>query len=162
MKPTLPFGQLPYIEHGDVKLAQSGAIMRYIGHLGGLNGDDAKSYALSEMLLAEAEDIFVTLARAKNSGDCKNQMDAAFAVDGSVHKQLQYLEKLIPDGETYFLPGPKRSTGGYYVACVLDVINNLEPTCLDAFPKLKTFFTAMFNSSAFEGLRELPMYITRE
>ena len=64
LKPSLPFGQLPYLVDGDVKVAQSLAIVRYLARKGGLQGDDDKGFAFSEMLIQEMEDIFTLLARA--------------------------------------------------------------------------------------------------
>jgi len=71
-----------------------------------------------------------------------------------------YLEKMIPDGETYFV-ADKRVTGGYALAAVLDMAVALEPTALDGFPKLKGFYDAMLASSAFDGIRDWGMYFSR-
>ena len=64
LKPELPFGQLPYLVDGDVKVAQSLAILRYLARKGGLQGDDDKGFAFSEMLIQEMEDCFTMLAKA--------------------------------------------------------------------------------------------------
>lgn len=53
LKAELPFGQLPYLVDGDVKLAQSCAILRYLARKGGLQGDNDKAFAFSEMLIEE-------------------------------------------------------------------------------------------------------------
>ena len=53
LKAELPFGQLPYLVDGDVKVAQSLAILRYLARKGGLQGDDDKGFAFSEMLIQE-------------------------------------------------------------------------------------------------------------
>jgi hypothetical protein len=55
LKPELPFGQLPYLVHGDYKLGQSNAILRYVARLAGLEGDDAKSYGFNNMLIEEVK-----------------------------------------------------------------------------------------------------------
>jgi hypothetical protein len=51
--------------------------------------------------------------------------------------------------------------GDYCIATALDLIVNLEPTALDAFPKLKDFYGKLIASKAFDGLREMPMYLSR-
>jgi hypothetical protein len=53
LKEHLPFGQLPYLVDGEVKVAQSLAILRYLARKGGLQGDDDKGFAFSEMLIQE-------------------------------------------------------------------------------------------------------------
>jgi len=41
-----PFGQLPYLEDGDVKLGQSMAIARYLSRKAGLQGDSDSDFAM--------------------------------------------------------------------------------------------------------------------
>lgn len=83
MKPTLPFGQLPLLVDGDIRLAQSNAILRYVADKAGLDGrDDPKYYALSEMLIEEAVDIFNLLGEANKAADKAAAYNALFAADG--------------------------------------------------------------------------------
>ena len=154
------FGQLPHLEHGDVSLSQSNAILRYVGKQAGLNGDSDKAYALSEMLIEEAADIFSMFNKGMYSESREKSFDDLFAT--SFPKQFGVLEKLIPEGSVYFLPGAKRSTGGYAIAAVLDIAKALQPDCLDAFPKLTAFHAAMVSSSAFDGIRDMPEYFKRK
>lgn len=158
---SLPFGQLPFIEHGDVKIAQSGATLRYAGSLAGTSGGSGKPFAVSEMLISEAEDLFNMIGKANYSADKATAFNELFAPNGPFATQCAYLEKLIPDGETFFLPGPVRSTGGYAIAASLDVAIGVEPTILDSTPKLKMFVQTMLASSAFDGIRDLPYYFSR-
>lgn len=154
------FGQLPHLDHGDVHLSQSNAILRYVGKLAGLSGDDDKAFALSEMLIEEATDLMNMMNKAFYDKEGKEKaFDEAFAT--SFPKQFGFLEKLIPEGSVYFLPGPKRSTGGYAMAAMLDMAKSLQPDCLDAFPKLKAFHEAMVSSPAFDGIKDYPMYFQR-
>jgi hypothetical protein len=44
---------------------------------------------------------------------------------------------------------------------VLDIAINLEPTLLDNFPKLKSFYTTLIATSAFDGIRDFGMYLKR-
>ena len=163
LKKTLPFGQLPFIEHNGIKLAQSGAINRYLGKIGGIShAEDDARFALSEMLIAEAEDIFNLMGKANYASDKAAAYDQLFASDGAMATQLRYLENLIPEGETYFVSGPKRSTGGYCVAAAIDLAVNLEPGVLAPFPKLTKFYNAMMNSAAFAGIKDWPMYLNRK
>jgi len=155
MKSSLPFGQLPYLEHGDVKIAQSGAIQRYIAKIGNLNGSNDAEFCKSEMLLAEAEDLFVGMAKANGNNDAMNEY-----FETSWKIQLTYLEKLIPDDSTFFVKD-SRVAGGYAIGSIFDLALSLEPTALDSFPKLKTFYDELIKSSAFDGIRDWPMYLNR-
>ena len=49
----------------------------------------------------------------------------------------------------------------YAIASVLDIAIHLEPTILDAFPKLKLFYTTMIASPAFDGIRDFKNYLSR-
>jgi len=58
LKPDTPFGQMPLlrIEGQDEYIAQTTAILNVVGKLAGNEGD-AREYAVSQMLIAESEDI---------------------------------------------------------------------------------------------------------
>ena len=45
--------QVPYLVDGDVKLAHSNAILRYVSKKAGLQGHNDKAYAISEMFIEE-------------------------------------------------------------------------------------------------------------
>ena len=45
--------QVPYLVDGDVKLAHSNAILRYVSKKAGLEGDNDKAYAISQMFIEE-------------------------------------------------------------------------------------------------------------
>ena len=180
LKPTLPFSQLPFLEHGSVKIAQSNAILRYIAEIANLNGDTPAEYAFSEMLISvcwciwniilslpyffllsifiiiyvnvrfaylillmqEAEDIFQLIAKANGSSDKAAAYNELFAPNGKFAQQMAYVEKLHP-GDGPFFNSKHRIAGGFAMAASLDIATRLEPTCLNAFPKLKAFLPAM-------------------
>ncbi len=52
----LPFGQLPYLEWGDLKIAQSFAIFRYVAKKVGLAGKDAEEDAKIDMIADHISD----------------------------------------------------------------------------------------------------------
>ena len=156
----LIFGQVPYLVHGDVKLCQSGAIMRYITKAGGLEADTAADFGRSEMLFSEAEDIWSLLCAAHYSTEKAAAFTALFAADGKFAAHVACLEKII--GEAPFADSTgKMLAGGFYLACVFDTATTLEPKCLDAFPKMKSFSEKMLALPAFECGKGMGMYITR-
>ena len=76
-------------------------------------------------------------------------------------KQLAFLERLHP-GETAFFGGPKRVAGAFALACIFDILVSLEPTVLDATPKVKGFYQAMMALPAFDQAKNLGDYFKRE
>lgn len=73
-------------------------------------------------------------------------------------KQLAYLEKLLTGD---FFVASARVTGEYALACTLDLLVALEPTVLDATPKLKKFYSTMLALPAFTPYKDWPMYLSR-
>ena len=65
----LDFPNLPYYIDGDVKLTQSGAILRYLAEKYGLHGSDVKERAVLEMLAMECMDIHMAYARCVYNPD---------------------------------------------------------------------------------------------
>lgn len=84
LKPTLPFGQLPYLVDGDVKLAQSNAIFRYLAKKGNQQGDTPAAYADSEMMTEEANDILNLLTKAYYGPNRAQDLDNLFAAGSSL------------------------------------------------------------------------------
>lgn len=176
-KGKLPFGQCPYLEHGDVKLAQSGAIIRYMARIANLAGDSITNFAKSEMLIEEMQDIIAILVKANYASDKAAAFNDTFSSEGSIKKQLNFLEKMIPEGKFSFTAicecgnpcpcgsdctcGHKRLAGEYAIASVIDVLVHLEPSILSETPKLKAFYDDMMASAAFSGIKDMPMYFTR-
>ena len=74
---------------------------------------------------------------------------------------MAYLEKKHPGDGPFFKNNAKRVAGAYAIACVLDILVHLEPSLLDGYPKLKSFYEAMLALPAFEGHKDLPMYFNR-
>ena len=57
-KDESPFGQLPYLKHGDLVLGQGGAVSRYCARLAGLYPSDAAAASVCDMYMEEVMDIF--------------------------------------------------------------------------------------------------------
>ena len=97
MKETgvLPFGQLPYLVHGNVKIAQSGAIIRYFAKLSNLDGSTMQEFGISDMLIEEYQDIFAALSRCNYNPDKANAYSMALAEGGVINKQFAFLENLL-------------------------------------------------------------------
>jgi len=138
----------------DVKLAQSNAILRYVGRLGKLNGDTEAEFAKSEMLIEEANDIFMLGNSCQYSANKTEAWAALFAAEGKLAVQLAYLEKLIA-------PSDKILTGHIAIVAVLNILCTLEAGILDNFPNIKAVYDATLSSKAFDGIRDWGMYFSK-
>ena len=57
LKPTLPFGALPVLDDEHGRLAQSSAILRYVGAVHGLHPSDPAAAAKHDALMQSVEDL---------------------------------------------------------------------------------------------------------
>ena len=171
-KAKAPFGQLPLLLlEGAPPIAQTTAILNVLGRLCGLAGDDDRAFALSQMLIGEAEDLYAGLQRfnptvyqALGSGfpkaDTRAQYDAFWARD--VPKQMVFLQNfcLSDNLGIAFLnaeerkavgwtgPAPTPTVGELYLWSILHQMVLVQPTCLDATHVLKNFYSIVLKSAS--------------
>lgn len=71
---------------GDVKMAQSFGILRYVAKKAGLLGDSDAEYTMSEMLIEESNDIrnIVRDASSEDPAIQNSNYDEIFAPDGKM------------------------------------------------------------------------------
>ncbi|TNV75713.1 hypothetical protein FGO68_gene5684 [Halteria grandinella] len=108
VKPTLPlpFPNLPYLFHGDVKITESQAMMRYIANEFGsglnLSGKDSKDKANVDMLLSVLSDIKApTVGHFYGSGDAEAICKIAYAQYPAVEAFLGDKPFLVGDYVTF-------------------------------------------------------------
>ena len=65
-KADTPFGQMPILKHGDLTLAQGGALTRYCARLAGLYPEDIVEASVCDMYLEEMMDIFGALFKVSD------------------------------------------------------------------------------------------------
>jgi len=140
LKDQTPFGQLPFLEDGSVRMGQSMAIARYAARKAGLQGDNDADVAMSEQLIEEQNDVYNLLAKAQYSAGDKEHKDAAFknVIENDVPKHLASLEKLLHGHNHHF--GSKVLAGDLAIFAILDILHDLDAAVLDKTPKLKAFF----------------------
>lgn len=144
----LDFPNLPYYIEGDVKLTQSGVILRYIARKHGLEAKTAAELVRQELLFEEAGDIrrgYINICYNPNfeslKGDFVTRTTAA----------VKNIDKYFGD--------QKWSTGSNvtFVDCVwyelFDVLNDLEPSIVEGCHNLKRLH------DQFEELPAIKRYI---
>jgi glutathione S-transferase len=65
-KEQCPFGQVPVLKHGNVTLAQGGAINRYAARLGGLYPMEPVPASQCDMIMEECMEIFGGLFKVRS------------------------------------------------------------------------------------------------
>jgi len=130
----LPFANLPYLIDGEVKLVQSGAIMRYIARKHDLLGQTPEEQVRVDLVDAEINDLrgnFGGMCYSPDFEILKPKYLAALP-----EKLQQYSDYL---GNRKFFAGDNVTFVDFIVYEMLDQHKILEPTCLDQFANLKSF-----------------------
>ncbi|WAR06946.1 GSTP1-like protein [Mya arenaria] len=148
-KAETPFGQCPMIKDGDLKLAQSCAILRYFGRKAGIDPSDLVSAARVDMINDHEEDIrnaYVKLIYQNyDAGKADFVKDAA--------AKVKFLEDLFKAGGNEFILS-KISWADYNLFDLLDILCILSPGFLDQSPSLKAYYDRIAARPAIKAFRE--------
>lgn len=163
-KGEAPFGQLPFVKDGDVTLAQSFALVRYLGRKGGVQGHDLAAYGRTEQITEEAVDLFNAINKAKYAADSLGEFTKFFDSDLPTH--FGHLDKLL--AHHTFFSGDQALQGDAALYGVLYIAERLSPerlhTALSAFPKLTAWKAATEAlptiAAAKAHIDSLPSYFT--
>jgi len=157
-KSECPFGQLPILKHGDLVLAQSGAITRYCARVAGLVPEDAVAAAKVDMILEECADLYNLMIKAKYPGT-PNKEDKIAAWDKIKSEflpaHLTFLELILEKSSHPFFGGASPNAADVAFTATYGVyqLAGFPDSTLDAFPKLKHVVsetTKLGSLSAFE------------
>jgi len=155
-----PFGQMPILKTpSGLVVGQSTAIANYMGRVGNLQGASDDDFAMSQMCLAEAEDIYSMLlskelarwksaeARASKAEEAK----AMFAEGGSMQTHLANLERLCGRAKGFTTTG--QTAGEIYLYGILHQVALVAGAeILAACPKLNTWYN---NLGAHEAVKKV-------
>jgi len=147
-KSGLDFPNLPWMEDEDIKISQSGAIIRYLAEKHGLHGKDPKERATLEMLEAEAHDFHTALAMVVYNPDFDNMKDG---LHSSQKTKLEQLESFL--GEKKFFGGETPKLPDFHLYEVITIHTTFYfPDDKEKFPKLMAFL------QRFEELPKIKAY----
>jgi len=144
----LDFPNLPYLIDGEVKLSQSGAILRYLADKHGLHGKDAKDRAHLEMLAFECVDIHQAIGRAVYNPDFENLKDE---LHQTLTTKLEQVVKFL-DGKKFF-GGEEVMFPDFHFYEVLFTATKLFPDLTEKFPAVKAYM------ERFEALPKIAAYM---
>lgn len=147
LKPSTPFGAMPVLEvEGLGTLAQSNAILHYVGSQHGLLPSDSFEAAQHHALMDAAEDLRSRVAHTfgiKDEDELKNLREELAA--GYMKNWAMNVEKLI---QGPFVAGEKISVADLKLYVLLNwikkgVLNHIPTDYFDTYPKLSGLFNAV-------------------
>jgi glutathione S-transferase len=136
-----PFGQLPILQtpSGSV-LGQATAICNFVAKVGGIEGKDANEFAVSQMCMAEGEDLYATMQKNQDTMFVKDKLSAEDLEKfwgTTVPEHFGKLEALV-DKSGFTNSG---TTGGeLYLFGMIYQMTKCRDGILAAFPKLSGWF----------------------
>lgn len=151
LKPTTPWGKLPYLEDGKIKLSQSIAILRYLAKQLGYAGANEQENALLDEYVLSMNDF-----RQEISGFGSEKDPAKKEEKGKKLKEETrpfYLGKFnsILEKNGKFLSNNKLSYADIYVAHFIQSTLMADPEFLEGYQALKDHQETVFQ---FDGIKE--------
>jgi prostaglandin-H2 D-isomerase / glutathione transferase len=148
IKPTTPYGSVPVLEvEGKGKLAQSNAILRYLGSAHGLHPSDAFEAARHEAVMCAVEELRARIdpSMRTDDADAKKRMREELAA-GYMQQWGAAVERQIGDGP--FLAGAQLNVADIKLYVVVNwfqkgVLDHLPPDVLAGYPKLTRLVAAV-------------------
>lgn len=152
LKPSSPFGGLPILEiPGRVPLAQSNAILVFIGREHGLHPTDHFEAALHEAVMAHVEDLRAVIGPTTRMKDETEKRAAREALVASyIPNWSEKAEKQIAEGP--FLGGPKLQVADLKLHLIVrwlssGVLDHVPASILAGYPKLNRLHDAVRDDS---------------
>ncbi|CAB1115929.1 unnamed protein product [Ectocarpus sp. CCAP 1310/34] len=141
LKPSLPNGQVPVLSIDGFELAQSMAILRYVGKLGGLNPSDDLAAAKCDAIMDCVTDLHINIRPSFMEKDEAKKMEMrADLAANFIPKWLSNMEKQLSstDGTFFF---DKMTVADIMIACRLHpmrngVLDGIPTTIADSYPSL--------------------------
>lgn len=148
LKPQTPFGALPTLEvPGHAPIAQSNAILTYIGRAYGLHPKDLVEAARHEAVMAHVEDLRALVAHATRHVDeaTKVRVREQMAT-GAIPTWAGFVEAQIGDGPFYAGAAIHVVDVKLYMGMRSfrrGVMDHIPTTVFDAFPRLTRLYDAV-------------------
>jgi len=133
---TLPFGQLPRLQNGDLAIVQSNAISRYLARKLNLYGNSIAEHSLVDTWLDYTEDVRVRLFKTIYVDKASEASKAEYLPFGEKNAALMEAQLLrVNEGKGY-LAGPSVTVADFSLWELVDVQKGLFPELLPKFPTL--------------------------
>lgn len=149
LKPTMPFGAVPVLEvEGSAPIAQSNAILAYIGRRYGVHPTDLAEAARHEAVMAHVEDLRAAVAVPRDADDATKKRLREHMAAVTVPTWAGYVEAQIGDGPFYAGARPMVVDVKLYMGVRSfrrGVMDYIPTTVFDAFPKIMRLYEAVEN-----------------
>ncbi|VDK40393.1 unnamed protein product [Dibothriocephalus latus] len=143
--------QLPYIIYGDVKLAQSSVILRYLGEKHGFGGKGAKEKAEIAMAEAAIKDLRSAYARVVYSPQYEQEK---LTFMPQFEKGIEDISNYL--GSNKWLVGDNITYADFFLYEFLCISQLFEPSCFKKHPNLKQY------TERFKALPKIKEYMATE
>jgi glutathione S-transferase len=156
LKPTLPFGQLPTFEDGDLYIVQSHAIYRYLARKHNLYGSGERQHIrcdIVEEAFVDAQSIVGTFFWSPEFANKRDEFEATTLPD--VLGKLQRLLEQNESGNAYWV-GNQLTLADFVAWHLLDYVRPFSLRTLDRFEKLSSF------KKRFEARPRIAAYLKSE
>lgn len=156
IKPTTPLGQVPVLKDGNFQIGQSGAIMRHLARKHDLDGKTPEEQTRADMVYEHHADLRNNYVRMIYT----NYEDGKEGFINELPQSLAALEKALVsnhNGTGYFV-GDSIKYVDYSIFDLLDNLLILAPTCLDAFPNLKSYHGRVADRPNIKAYRATPEF----
>ncbi|KAG8467352.1 hypothetical protein KFE25_000668 [Diacronema lutheri] len=155
LKPTSKFGQLPMMEVDGTTVAQSSAMLNYVGKVTGMYPSEPKKALKVDEVIGLHEDLWGAIRPSilvmrdpklsqKEAQRRQAEMRKELA-DEKIPAILGFFEKMLAENGTGFFVGSTPTTADIAVytqlrALQAGYLDGIPKTCVDPFPKLKAFY----------------------
>ena len=143
-KPKVPFRQLPMlVVDGDTKIAQSGAVVRYLAELTGLLPGSSKQRAEVDAIFEASQEWFNPLNPTVNFAVGDDFAAKREAQLPGLHLRLGDLERLLGQHGGPFFFGDQPYYCDFGVFHHVDLAHFFDASFLNDYPRLQTFMSAV-------------------
>merc|ERR1712212_9750 len=150
----LQFPNLPYYIDGDLKISESGAILRHLARKNNLAGNTEEEYIKIDVANGLPFDIGMGLAMLSYNPNFASMKDAFVA---EVPAKMEKLAKLI--GDNKFLLGDKVCYVDFCIFELLERYTALVPSCLTGHANLIAFHSHVASLPAIAKYRSSPSFL---
>lgn len=152
IKDTKPWGNMPVLEEDGKVIAQSGAILRYLGKKYGMFGtNDFEAAKIDEMIEASNDLRQACFKVFMESDETKKAEGQTKLASETFPFYLKRWSAILEKNGTGYLVGNKLSIADLHVASYLQIFGESSPDMMKEFPHIQKHQAAVFNA---KGIKE--------
>jgi len=151
LKPQFPWGNLPVLQDGDIQLAQSGAILRYLAKKFGLDGANATENAKCDEMIEVMGDVRQAFFKAHFEPDATKKEELVKTLkEETLPNYFKKFDDILAANGGFFV-GKQVTYADLHMAAYIQTFDGTFPGVLDAFSNIKAHQEKIF---ALDGIKE--------